>query len=322
MQILHFLNQYANLLLVVVTVSYVFLTWRTLKALERASRKDLEVKHLEEIKNLVAEPVLGWLGGILNALGGRPWDNQPLLAIGAEPTPKKEARLDESPWNYRWQIRPKATLWEPGAKENLGSISGTGGIWQTAICSDARSRHFRAQMSQLEAFLKEWQAFLSGVATFADNCARKLQGESGLSHMPTDGPGPDQFVNADYFVESCIRQLIGHAPLHFEFPATGAQSELVSVSERSSGGRNIAQARDRVLLKGWVETSSEYVRARWQQAGFPERVRQLLEETQKVRQQIESITLTHFLPGSCEYVGGRRRWVFPRNWIERIRHRF
>lgn len=304
----------ANFLLVVVTVIYVFLTWRTLKALERASRKDLELRHLEDIKSSVAEPVLGWLEEIFNALGGRPWGNKTLLWIGPEPVPKKEAPVEESPYDYPWEIRPEPTLQEPGAEGVLGSGDGTGGVLQKAIFSDARRRHFRSQISRLETFLRTWQTFLSDLAAFTADCARNLQSEAGLPHVPATGSSLDEFANADYLVESCIRQIIRGTPCHFEFPPAGPRSDLVCVTDRSRQGRSIAQGRNGDRLKAWVAAGSGYVKAQWENNAFSDQVRRLLSETQKVRAEIESIKLTHFLPGDCVYVGGRRSWALPGNW--------
>ena len=52
----HLLNNYANLLPAVLTATYVWLTWRNLKALQRASQREPELRHLDEIKCKVARP--------------------------------------------------------------------------------------------------------------------------------------------------------------------------------------------------------------------------------------------------------------------------
>src|SRR6266700_2150702 len=58
----HFLNFYANLFLVLITTVYVGLTWRTLKALKKASLHEREALHLREIKDRVIEPIASWIG--------------------------------------------------------------------------------------------------------------------------------------------------------------------------------------------------------------------------------------------------------------------
>jgi hypothetical protein len=56
--IVHFLNYYANLILVLITTIYVGLTWRTLHALKEASLREREALHLREIKDRVIEPIV------------------------------------------------------------------------------------------------------------------------------------------------------------------------------------------------------------------------------------------------------------------------
>jgi len=65
--VLRFLNQYSNLLLVLVTIAYVWLTQRTLRALKEASLREREALHLEEIKLRVINPILTWIDGTVLA---------------------------------------------------------------------------------------------------------------------------------------------------------------------------------------------------------------------------------------------------------------
>jgi hypothetical protein len=57
--IVHFLNYYANLILVLITTIYVGLTWRTLHALKEASLRERKALHLREgSKDRVIEPIV------------------------------------------------------------------------------------------------------------------------------------------------------------------------------------------------------------------------------------------------------------------------
>ncbi len=66
----HFLNDYANLLLVItnlvlviITAVYVWLTWHSLKALREGSLREREALHLQEIKDSVIQPIVEWIRG-------------------------------------------------------------------------------------------------------------------------------------------------------------------------------------------------------------------------------------------------------------------
>jgi hypothetical protein len=70
--VLDWLNRYANLLLAIITAIYVYLTWKTLKTLERSNLKDREAQHLTDIKTQVVSPILQWLEiSVLERLRGR-----------------------------------------------------------------------------------------------------------------------------------------------------------------------------------------------------------------------------------------------------------
>src|ERR1019366_8236828 len=77
MSFLQILNPYANLLsafitflLLGLTAVYVVLTWRNLKVFERTSLHEHRLRHLEDIKRLVAVPIREWFEQVLRALEG------------------------------------------------------------------------------------------------------------------------------------------------------------------------------------------------------------------------------------------------------------
>lgn len=73
-KLVHFLNEYANLLLVIanfvlvaVTAVYVWLTWHSLSALRETSLRDREALHLQEVKDHVIRPIVSWIRGTVFA---------------------------------------------------------------------------------------------------------------------------------------------------------------------------------------------------------------------------------------------------------------
>src|SRR5260370_7659197 len=81
------LNRYASLLLVIITAVYAYLTWKTLKVLERSNLREREAQHLGDIKTQVVSPILQWLElGVVERLRGR---SDPLIimhALGCKPS--------------------------------------------------------------------------------------------------------------------------------------------------------------------------------------------------------------------------------------------
>jgi hypothetical protein len=70
--LLDWVNRYANLLLAIITVVYVYLTAKTLKVLERSNLREREAQHLIDIKRHVVSPILQWLDfGVVGRLRGR-----------------------------------------------------------------------------------------------------------------------------------------------------------------------------------------------------------------------------------------------------------
>lgn len=82
--VLDWLNRYANLLLAIITAIYVYLTWKTLKALERSNLRDREAQHLTDIKAQVVSPILQWLEvSVMERLKGRGQYGDPAMIMGA-----------------------------------------------------------------------------------------------------------------------------------------------------------------------------------------------------------------------------------------------
>src|SRR5207302_319298 len=94
--LLKFLNQYANLLLVLITAIYVWLTWRNLNALQRASLRGRELRHLDDIKRYVIRPATKWLDAVVSTLNG----NFPLIQLKTVAHPKPNVALGEQPYYY------------------------------------------------------------------------------------------------------------------------------------------------------------------------------------------------------------------------------
>ena len=54
---LDLLNRYSNILVALATLVYVVLTYRMLRALRRESTRELRLRHLQDIKEKVVQPL-------------------------------------------------------------------------------------------------------------------------------------------------------------------------------------------------------------------------------------------------------------------------
>lgn len=292
------LSRYANLLLVVITSAYVWLTWRNLKALQRASLRERELRHLEDIKNNVVRPFIRWLDEVaVPALKG----NILLVEVKWPAVPKPKVTLGEFPYEFPRQLdcaisKPEMTC---------------GGLFL-----HAKQAHFTAQLGESEKFLGALWQLTSDFTALARKCAKRI---ADLTSLPraTETGNPPEFADSDTLVEVCLRDYLAGRPT----PQIGMQVP-------APGGLEVRDTyRAKVLGKGpteptkaWVEKGDEMVRELLAKSGLLERVGQLLDVAGAVRRTLEELEFTYDLPSDCEYVGGATLGPFKRIW-RRLRHR-
>lgn len=284
MQFLDWFNRYANLLLVFVTGSYVWLTWQNLKALQRASLRERELRHLEDTKRSVVYPLIEWIDSeAVQKLSGR----SPLIQVKTLVVPKLTAPLGEGSYDFPRQL--DSTLNEPK------------GI-SSALFMHAREIHFRKQLSEFEAFLATLRQFSSDCVTLARNCADRSASSTSLQRATADDRVPEA-ADSDALVEICLRDiLVGHpkAQIGFNSPVAGA----LQVSDRVSGrviGKGPSDA-----VRSWVESGVARVQDEWARSGLRGKIEALLNDAANVRRTLEAVVFTYDLHGDCEYVGGRK----------------
>lgn len=284
MQFLDWLNRYANLLLVLVTASYVWLTWRNLKALQRVSLRERELRHLEDIKRLVVRPLIEWIDSeAIQKLSGR----SPLIQVKTVAVPKPTAPLGE--WAYDYPRRLDFMLNEPK------------GI-SSALFLHAREVHFRTQLSEFEAFVSALRQVCSDCAALGRDCADRSTSSTRLPRFVADD-NVAEAADSDSLVEICLRGiLLGHPKpqIGFQSPNAGA----LQVRDVFSG-RIIGKGPEEVV-RSWAESGVARVQDDWARSGLREKIEALLCDAGNVRRILEAVEFTYALPGDCEYVGGRK----------------
>src|SRR6266568_3426441 len=168
--LLDWLNRNANLLLAIITAVYVYLTWKTLKALERSGLRDREAKHLADIKDQVVSPILRWLDfGVVEKLRGRGDPLGIMSALGYEPS----------------QHAPRQ-LYPP----YLQMIEG----FSPDLYEHAMQEHF-PHLRKYKVFREMAEQFFGSLAEFGNKCCADIQKLTSLP--PFDGITSRESVNCE-----------------------------------------------------------------------------------------------------------------------------
>ncbi|MFZ0963122.1 MAG: hypothetical protein WAO35_19840 [Terriglobia bacterium] len=282
MQFLDWLNRYANLLLVVVTTVYVWLTWWSVKALKSASLREREVRHLEDIKRYVVSPLIEWIDSqAVRKLSGQ----LPLIQVKTVAVQKASAPLGELTYDYPREL--DSTLCEP--KE----IS-------SGLYLHAKGIHFGTELCQFETLLETARHLVSDIVALAKACADRSSSSTSLQRVPVDGRVISA-ADSDAFVEICFRDIL----LGFPKPRIVFHSEDAGVLRVQDGisGQVLGKGPEQAV-RPWAEASVGRVQDEWARSGLQGRIGAFLNDASKVSRTLELVYLTHALPGDCQYVGG------------------
>jgi len=279
------LNEYANLLLVVVTIVYVLVTWRTLVALKLASLRDREASHLRDIRELVVSPLVQWLNGdAISRLDGR----MPIVNISESATPRSDAQLGEDQFARRRTI--KGTLVVPE--------------FVTVLYSDSRRFHFASQLALFEEFRDDLLKFASDCSEFAVRCADKIASSTTLTRGWAWNNVPN-VADSDSLVVACIRALMQGLRLPEvtrTFPAPGGEEVSANIASPTK-----LVTGDRSRVDAWLTAGVETVRSAWAEESLADRRDELLRRARDVGGKLDEITFTHSLGDDCPFVGGRSK---------------
>jgi hypothetical protein len=282
MYVLDFLNRYANLLLVLVTATYVWLTWHNVKALQKASLRERELRHLGDIKQHVVRPLMEWIvSEAVMRLSGR----TPLIQVKTVQVQKPTAPLGE--WSYDLLRQLDSCLEEPRG------ISG-------ALLSHAKEAHFSTKLSEFEAFEKTVRKVICDCVTLARDCADRSSGSTTLRRVAIDDRVPEA-ADSDFLVEVCLRDLLLGRPkplIGFNSPSTG----ILEVRDGHTG--TVIGRGSEGVVRSWAESGVARVHDDWARSGMRDRIHVAISDAAKVRQTLEAVEFTYALPGDCEYVGG------------------
>lgn len=268
--VLAWLNNYANLLLAIITVAYVYLTWKTLKALERSSLREREAQHLADIKAQVVSPIIQWLEFVIvETLRGR---HDPLIimtAVGHEPS-----------------LHAPRQLYPPVLK--IGGLSHD-------LYEHAMHDHFET-LNKYRAFREMLEQFFGTFVDFGNKLCGVIQKLTSLA--PYDGDNSKNFVQCEAVVQFCLRAMLGgNEPKFYTIPEhTGFTIVTTCYSSEV-----IARGPDAEIQR-WLAESKKLIAKMWDAARFRETSQRTLEDAERLRDTIRQIELTYGLPKECKYV--------------------
>lgn len=272
--VLDWLNRYANLLLAIITAIYVYLTWKTLKALERSNLRDREAQHLADIKAQVVSPILQWLEvSVLERLKARGQYGDPAMIMGLHHSSQ------ESQFTQR-RLYP-ANLIIDGLSPDL--------------YEHAASEHF-PQLRKYIAFKTMMEQLLGTFAEFGNNCCGDI---CQLTSLPTyTGDRSKDLIDCEGIVLFFMREKIAGVEPKFYVAAEHTGSAIVTSAYSSEV---VARGPEQEILR-WLEKSREVIEKRWNDGRIRERIQRTLADAETLRDSIRQVELTYALSRPCKYV--------------------
>ncbi|HVA17766.1 MAG TPA: hypothetical protein VMV59_08660 [Candidatus Dormibacteraeota bacterium] len=299
------LNQYANLLLTAITTAYVWLTWRSVKALRQASFREREARHLQEIKDNVAQPILSWIEGTIGHrfTGGSP----EILSVegGFDAIPRQMSHTVDDPFTARRRLPTPGDLETPDPlatwdSTEIGRIS-------RFLYHHAKRDHFPNELGAFDPFLEEVRNITAGLVSFANECSEGItSSEFPQAARFADEDSMPEVASPWQLVVECIRSFLQGK----NHPDIREQHVPPFYSFHGTLNRLIVKSTQREKAERWLKPSSEEIRKRWEGSDLPKRVRNLLSTAESVRQSMQHILFTHSLDVDCELVSGKK----PRRW--------
>lgn len=285
---LHVLNEYANLLLVIVTIAYVWVTWLTVKALKETSLRETKARHLEEIKKSVIAPIVVWLEAeVERQLKGLV---PGIIEARIIPVPKEAPQLGEYPFDQKFRIH-----------EQLAEMQEL----SVPLYADARRTHFSDELESFEGIRDDVQNFAVDCAAFARECADSIALKTGLARGSLASSAGEMADSDSLVVDNirCLMQGLRFSWVELKTPA----SEVLEVRGMTVG-YDVARG-GKWEVESWLYSSLDHIGKEWSSNGFAQRITKLHQRTFELRKALDTIMFTQSLSGDCALIGGtKKRW--------------
>jgi hypothetical protein len=267
-------------LALVINVVYVALTFMMLRATKRDSLREHRLRHLEDIKQLVARPLIDWLEDTsIPAVDGR----QLPINVRDTPIPRSNAELGDVRVDYRRHLEP---TWHTPPE------------MQGRLFKHARDVHFPMPLKAFEEFENRQKQFLAEMAALGRECANAIARMTKLTRR-SGNAGPNT-ADADNFVAGCFKDFLCELR-----PQTTRYEPSDQVFQIQHGYTGTLASGPRVEIEDWWKRADAEVVDRWAKTDMFRRARQLVAEAQVVREHLRELEYTYDLGKDCEYVGAK-----------------
>ena len=297
-QLIDFLNRYANLLLACLTAIYVWLTSQMLKSMRHESRRDIRIRHLQDIKSDVVEPILVW------------FDNRVL--------PMLCGQLSFVSSTFTKTLRPNTDFGEPQYDSVLELVRLAVEFPNVGhLFFHAEQTHFRLQLEAVDSFRSDLEELWEEYLQLAKQCDQEL---SKLSALPirTGIDYPKEFVDNRSLIALSQRYLTAGEWPELRREKTGASDGLLL---RAPAGSEVLALGARRSVEEWAAVSRQRIEKRWNISDLDSKTKKVLAKARAARESVSRITHTYDLHGDCEYVGGRPASPLITWWHRRLRRR-
>lgn len=291
----------ATVVLVIVNIFYAVLVWKSLREAQRASLREREARHLQEIKDNVAQPILLWIEGTIGHrfTGGTP---EILSAEGGiDAIPRQVSHTVDDPFTARRRL---SVLTDPQAPDPLATWDSTDtGRISTFLYNHAKRDHFPEELGAFDSFLEEVRYLTADLVSFANECSKCIATpEIPYAARFADENSMSEFGSPWQLVVECVRSLMHREtrPYFFEQHAPPFHTFYGTQT------RVIAKGTDLDKIKRWLDSGAGEIHNRWKASDLPKRVENLLSTAERVRQNMQHILFTHSLDVDCELVSGKK----------------
>lgn len=302
LRIVHSLNAYANLVLVLITAVYAWLTWHSLRAFRESTLRDREALHLQEVKESVIQPIVSWINGtVMERFTGK---SPELLRIsgGYAGNLWQLCHTVDDPFVGRSRLNVPH---DPPVPDPLATWSSTeSGRISKFLYDHTKQAHFRRELHEFHNLLEEVSQLTGSILSVANESAKDIaSSEIPQARRSDDENSMPEWTNTHLLAAVCIESLL--------LGATCAKTELRSgtgfhllVTTRNEA---LARAIQPDKLRHWSELGFEKVRRRWEAHNLPSRVQNLLKNAAAVQNNVHQLMFTHSLGVDCELVSGKTR---------------
>ncbi|MGH9708298.1 MAG: hypothetical protein ACRD5R_16205 [Candidatus Acidiferrales bacterium] len=267
-------NHYSNLLLVVVTLAYVVLTWRSNRALRESQSRVARSHHLEDIKANVVTPLLNWLEEAISCLS----------AIGTRYLTDVQPISDSHNISIGYRLCPR--------RIQVENLSGE-------LLDDASEHHFPEELSQYKAFQQVLENLFDDIYEFSNECCEEIRRFVALPHLTSINRN-GKFESIEELVHACLLPILAGVEPFFNLRGASPDAEK-AVFIHTYPAAIAADSEENI--KRWLPEAIQLIKDQWKAKKFPRRIADMKEDAASLRGAVQSVGFMQEIPGNCKYIG-------------------